>query len=758
MATDFATSVEYGLYLSKRIYYGKGTSPPPIPEVMTRSAPPESYLPSSVMAYAVVAEPAAVDNPDIPSYQPYVLGRCDPPALIPLHMHEVRMEVDCCMDTAFVTVTGVWRVHCIMASKRCDCKIAVPMGEQGSLLAVEVGILEAGKSYSSKLVTVEDTKEEMGKVPKAGDGRFLKSNLYTFKIPQVEGGSGVSIKASWSQKLLYQDGQFCLSVPFTFPEYVNPVVKKVSKKESVLLNVISGFGMEISYQCRNHPIKELSRDVRKQSFIYEAEVKAWSSSDFDFSYAVSSSDMMGGVLLQSPPLNDFDTREMLCFYLFPDNNQTREVFRKEVVFVIDNSSSMQGAPLESVKTAVISSLSKLDRDDSFNIIVFNTESSLFSTKMELASDETIIKATQWLDNSAPNDGTNILIPIQQAMKLLSDASGSIPLIFLITDGATEDERDICYAVKDLVRSTGSISPRICTFGIGLYCNHYFLQMLAEIGRGRYDCSYDADLVASRIERLFTKASSVILANITIHIPEQLNVLELIPSQIQDLSSGNPLIISGRYKGDFPDTIKVSGVLADMTNAVTDLKVQNAKDVPLDRIFAKQQIDALTAQAWFSRNKELEDKVAKISLQTGFPSEFTSMVLFRADSEKKASESVLLQEILNKINKSLTKLDASNQKIVFLGCLSVGFGNLSATAKNQPPGVEEPKSPEGAEILVKAATNCCSQLLDRFCCLCFIQTMTRVNDRVYVLGSQICTALACCECFDCCFDLCGCIGG
>ena len=71
-----------------------------------------------------------MDNPDIPSYQPYVHGRCDPPALIPLDMQGIAMEVDCYMDTAFVTVNGTWRVHCIASSRYCDCRIAVPMGEQ----------------------------------------------------------------------------------------------------------------------------------------------------------------------------------------------------------------------------------------------------------------------------------------------------------------------------------------------------------------------------------------------------------------------------------------------------------------------------------------------------------------------------------------------------------------------------------------------------------------------------------------------------
>ncbi|GLU14227.1 hypothetical protein SLE2022_308100 [Rubroshorea leprosula] len=749
MASEFSTSVDYGLRLSKRIYYGKGGPKAPVPEVMSKSAP-ESCLPTAVMAYAVVVEPAVVDNPDVPSYQPYVHGRCDPPALIPLNMHEVCMDVDCCMDTAFVSVTGVWRVHCVMASKRCDCRIVVPMGEQGSLLGVEVDIPGAGSSYDSKWVTGGDTNES-GKVSKAGDGRFLKPHMYTFRIPQVEGGSKLSIKVSWSQKLLYQDGRFCLNVPFTFPVYVIPVGKKISKREKIVLNVNTGIGTEILCQCTSHPLKELSRDVRKLSFVYEAEVKASSSTDFNFSYSVFSRDIVGGVLVQSPPLND-----MFCFYLFPGNKQTRKVFRKEVVFIIDTSGSMQGAPLESVKTTVLASLSKLNPEDSFNIISFSGETCLLSPKMEQVTHGSILDATQWLNNLTTAAGTNILIPLQQAMKLLADASSSIPLIFLITDGTVEDEREICNMMKDYMSSRGSISPRICTFGIGLYCNHYFLQMLAQIGRGHYDCAYDADSIGSQLERFFTKASSIILANITISMPEHLNVVELFQSHIPDLSFGNPLFVSGRYKGDFPDNIKVSGILADMTNFVTDLKVQNPKDVPLDRVFARQQIDALTAQAWFSGSKELEEKVAKLSLQTSFPSEYTCMVLFRTDSEKKAPEPVLLQEIFNKINQSLTKGDASGQKIIFLGCLGVGFGNLSATAKNKPPGTEEPKSPEGAEILVKAATNCCGRLLDRCCCMCFIQSVSFLNDRCFIVLSQICAALACFECFDCCFDLCGCV--
>lgn len=129
MADDFNKSVEDGLKLAKRIYFGKDRSvTPPKPVAMDKTS--KSYLPKAPMVYAVISDPAIVDNPDIPSYQPHVHGRCDPPALIPLQMTGITLEVDCYLETVFVTLSGSWRLHCVMGSRSCDCRLAVPMGEQ----------------------------------------------------------------------------------------------------------------------------------------------------------------------------------------------------------------------------------------------------------------------------------------------------------------------------------------------------------------------------------------------------------------------------------------------------------------------------------------------------------------------------------------------------------------------------------------------------------------------------------------------------
>lgn len=79
---------------------------------------------------------------------------------------------------------------------------------------------------------------------------------------------------------------------------------------------------------------------------------------------------------------------------------------------------------------------------------------------------------------------------------------------------------------------------------------------------------------------------------------QLSLLQLQPSKIPDLSSECPVIISGRYHGNFPDSLKVSGILADTSNFSTELKVEKTKDIPLDKVIS------FIFLSWYSLDRQL----------------------------------------------------------------------------------------------------------------------------------------------------------
>lgn len=735
MANELSNSVSFGLNLSQRIYYGKESalSAPKPPPAMDRSG---NYLPTAPMAYAVITEPVIVDNPDVASYQPYDYGRCEPPGLIPLHMVGVEMAVDCFLDTAFVTVCATWRVHCVAGNKGCEVRVAVPMGEQGSILGLEVE--GEGRSCQIELITLEDTKDSE-KIAKGKDGFLLKRRIFTLKVLKVEGGSNISMRVRWSQKLQYEDGKFCLNVPFSFPSYINPVGRKFKKREKMFLYVNPGTGTEILCKTCSHPLKEVKRQVGKLGFLYESEVSAWSSTDLFFSYEVSTGQLRGGLVLQPPSVHDIDRRDIFCLYFFPDNRQNRKVFRKEVVFIVDVSGSMHGGgALENCRIALLAALSKLNSEDLFNIIAFNADIQLFSPSWELATNKAIDCATQWISkNFIAEGGTNILLPMTKALEILAKTSSSVPLIFLITDGAVEDERHICSVVKSGLANRRSISPRIFTFGIGPYCNHYFLQMLAEIGRGYYDAAYEMDVINFRLQRLFDTALSIEIANINVDAFDNLDSLELYPNHIPDLSSASPLIVFGRCSRNFPESCKARGLLPDMSTFSLDLKVDKSTDIPLCRVSAKKQIDILTTHAWYSQSKQSEDKVAKMSMQTGVPSEYTPMILAQVDTEEVAKPATV------------------KENIIFLRNLGIGFGNVVATSENLDPFLELEKLHESSKIIPKAAGRCCRKMMDCCCCVCFIRTCSYANDQCAVTLTQLFTALAICECINFCVKVCSC---
>ena len=97
-------------------------------------------------------------------------------------------------------------------------------------------------------------------------------------------------------------------MPFNFPAYVNPLGNKNTKGEKISLSVNMGADAEVLCQTTSHPLKvnilsysshlvcdtimnhDFSQVVRrhsgKLSLSYEAQVAAWSSADFSFSYIV----------------------------------------------------------------------------------------------------------------------------------------------------------------------------------------------------------------------------------------------------------------------------------------------------------------------------------------------------------------------------------------------------------------------------------------------------------------------------------------
>lgn len=220
-----------------------------------------------------------------------------------------------------------------------------------------------------------------------------------------------------------------------------------------------------------------------------------------------------------------------------------------------------------------------------------------------------------------------------AQGLLATAVG-VPYIFLITDGAVDNERTICQSVQiamDAARQRGAADvskmPRIWTFGIGQFCNHFFLKQLSTMGRGMSDAAFVPNRILSQMERMLEAAAKPVLTDVSLKMEGLPPGVEVYPFPIPDLFCGRPLIISGKYNGTMPKTISLHGSLPGGDVWDQDVSVTSAASIPLDKVFIKQRLDLLTAQAWMTNDPAMTQQVVNLSVASGVPCAHTAMVGF-----------------------------------------------------------------------------------------------------------------------------------
>src|SRR6185369_4539304 len=114
--------------------------------------------------------------------------------------------------------------------------------------------------------------------------------------------------------------------------------------------------------------------------------------------------------------------------------QANEVSAKRVTFVIDTSGSMAGARMKIAKDALKYCVTRLNPQDSFNVVRFSTDVEPLFTSLKSANKENIQKAVSFVDQMEALGGTAI---DEALVRGLQDNDGKSPtphLLLFITDG------------------------------------------------------------------------------------------------------------------------------------------------------------------------------------------------------------------------------------------------------------------------------------------------------------------------------------
>jgi Ca-activated chloride channel family protein len=309
---------------------------------------------------------------------------------------------------------------------------------------------------------------------------------------------------------------------------------------------------------------------------------------------------------------------------------------REVIYVIDTSGSMEGASLDQAKHALVLALESLRPDDRFNVIEFDSETTMLFPVALHADSRNLQRALEFVRGLASQGGTRILPAIRIALANQQASRGFLRQVVFLTDGSVANEQELFEAIR---RDLGE--SRLFTVGIGSAPNSHFMRKAAQFGRGTFSHIGKPEEVSEKMDTLFRKLESVVLRDITIEIPGA-EVIEQYPARIPDLYLGEPVVVA--LKLDEPvERIIVAGRTGDTPWRI-ELDRRDVRERPGVHVhWARNKIAALMDARLGVHDErmldDLRDDTVETALTHHLVSAYTSLVAVDVTPERRSYEAL-----------------------------------------------------------------------------------------------------------------------
>ncbi len=487
-----------------------------------------------------------------------------------------------------------------------------------------------------------------------------RPNIFTQSVANIEPGKEIDVDIKYFQTLAYNDGWF----EFVFPMVVGPRYNPAGTANGVgavergnggasgqtteveylkpgersghdiALHLDVDVGVKIEeFQCATHRIAQKQTDEKHLSISLAAEDRI-PNKDFVLRYRLA------GEQVKSELLTHRDERGgYFAFMLYPPKDLA-ELPRApvEMVFVLDCSGSMSGAPITQAKTAISRALDHMQPGDTFQIINFSEHASQLGKKPLAATPENLQRGRDYLMQLNGDGPTEMIEGIRAALDFEHDP-GRVRFVCFLTDGDIGNEAQILAAVHERLGET-----RIFSFGVGSASNRYLLDELAKMGSGAAAYLGLHDDAARVMDDFFARISHPAMTDV--HIDwGGMQAEEVNPPRLPDLFVGRPVMVTGKFAGHGETTLQVTG-RAGGQRVEFQLPVDLGSEAPagkaLPSIWARAKIAGLAQRMTWEQNAGLPAAIRQVALDYGLMSAYTAFIAVDASRTTQGSEGVTVK--------------------------------------------------------------------------------------------------------------------
>ena len=461
-----------------------------------------------------------------------------------------------------------------------------------------------------------------------------RPNVFTQSIANITPGAQIEVEISYVELLKYENGEF----EFSFPMVVGPRNTMNATDPDKIFPPITPKGTRTGHDVSLWVSVNAGQSLQSiGSELHAINVTKHGAGRYDVTLANSAEIPNRDFILRWQPAGAGVTEGLIahngtfCLTIVPPRGEA-DLFAtpREVVFVMDQSGSQSGFPLEKSKELTMAMIEKLRPDDRFNVVTFTTSVNQLWPEAVPNTPERVREAKQFIEGLTARGGTNFLPPLQATMGT-QPRDGRMRLIVLNTDGYVGDDFDILQMVQ-----ANRLNARLFTFGIGNSVNRFLIDGMSSEGRGASEVVTLAADVERAIARFLKRTQTPVLTDVQIETQGG-GIHDVTPSVVPDLFSDGPLVVLGRYQDAGPAMITVKGMLGGKpwtrTINVT-LPDEDTGSDGITKVWARKRLDDMVREDWFVASKSVREgkqvtrdneRFVQFALDNGIMSQWTSFV-------------------------------------------------------------------------------------------------------------------------------------
>jgi len=473
--------------------------------------------------------------------------------------------------------------------------------------------------YKDKLYKAVLKVKEQSTNPGTGEGgvaalvnSYIGANGIKIEFKGIQPGTTQKIELHYVSICDYYKGNTAYTFPLNTVSFLTYPIDNVEfniniKSSSDIKNFsIPSF---IGYKTNQATSKDLTATMQFSKFYLDK--------DFSFKFETFTSSSVYDFYSN----NRDTTGGHFVLYTRPqDTVSTDSVIRKNVVFLISNSSNMIGSLFSTSIRAISNSLDKLSPNDKFNIITFNYNNSSWQSSLINATSANIAAAKTYLAGITQSYGSDLNYAIKVAFNQFTDSAANNIILAFCESNSNADPKSL--------EALNKYKTGIFPIAVGSIPDRSRLEMTAELNYGFVTYLMTQEEVSGKIERVIAQVSKPLLKDVRYEFGGS-NITSISPSKLPSVYAGSAFYITGRYKkaGNTPLSIAgttVSGVYA--IDVMLNFENQQSQYLFTETLWAKNQIDELERQiAIYGETAALKQQLIDLSLKYNIRCRYTAYI-------------------------------------------------------------------------------------------------------------------------------------